>query len=53
MLFDLKNSIRKAKGKSELDIEQARDEVASVHTLTFHHPLCGCQEKAPNPTKAG
>lgn len=42
MLFDLKNSIRKAKGKSELDIEQARDEVSSVHMLTFHHPRCDC-----------
>lgn len=45
MLFNLKNSIRKAKGKSELDIKQVRDEVASVHQLTFHHPRCNCQSK--------
>lgn len=53
MLFNLKNSIRKAKGKSELDIEQARDEVASVHELTIHHPRCDCGETAQNPKKAG
>lgn len=49
MLFNLKNSIRKAKGKGELNIEEARDEVASVHMLTFHHPRCNCGEKATNP----
>lgn len=53
MLFNLKNSIRKAKGKRELDIESTRNEVASVHTLTFHHPRCECQQKAQNPTETG
>ena len=47
-LFNLKNAIRKAKGKEELSIDQARDEVASVHQLTFHHPRCDCGKTAPN-----